>query len=173
MLEEILKRKTKFVLFKLVKIYFFGSANIRCILIYRIGMAIRKSRFKRVGKIFFRKLERDYGVFISPNAKIGIGLKMPHPTGIVIGNKVKIGNNVTIFQQVTLGGARIGDAQKDLYPEVGDDTVLFAGAKIIGKIKVGKSCVVGANAVVIDDVPDHSTVVGNPAKVIDPKKYES
>ena len=169
-IEEILKDKTKFALIKLAKIYFFGSANIRCPLIYRIGMAIHKTRFRRVAKFFFLKLERDYGVFISPNAKIGIGLKIPHPSGIVIGNKVRIGNNVTIFQQVTLGGARIGDAQKDLYPEVGDNTVLFAGAKIIGKIKIGKSCVVGANSVVINDVPDHCIVVGIPAKIIDPPK---
>lgn len=170
--QEILEGNSSFFLLKLIKIYFFGSANIRCLLIYRIGRAVYKTKYKKIGKLFFLKLERDYGVFISPNADIGIGFKIPHPSGIVIGNKVRIGKNVTIFQQVTLGGARIGDANQDFYPEVGDNSVLFAGAKIIGKIKIGQSCVVGANSVVIDDVPDNCTVGGIPAKVINLKNYE-
>ena len=94
---------------------------------------------------------------------------MPHPNGIIIGQGVSIGNDVVIYHQVTLGGARRGDWRAGRYPAVGDNTVIFAGAKIVGAVSVGNDCVIGANAVVNRDVPPHHVAVGIPA-VCHPRK---
>jgi serine O-acetyltransferase len=147
-----------------LKSYFFGTGSNRALLLYQLGKFFYSKKYTRLGRYFFLKLERDYGVYISPKAEVLEGLILPHPTGIVIGEGVVIKENVTIYQQVTLGGARIGDGLKKRYPTIGENTVLFAGAKVLGAIKVGCNCIVGANAVVLKDVPDNHVAVGIPAK---------
>jgi serine O-acetyltransferase len=84
-----------------------------------------------------------------------------------------IGENVKIFQNVTLGGARSGDWRSKSYPVIGDDTTIFAGAVVIGRITVGRNCIIGANAVVTRDVPDNATAVGIPARIIQKDSTES
>ena len=91
---------------------------------------------------------------------------MPHPTSIVIGEGVVIGENVTIYQNVTIGGRVIGDWRKGNYPTVLGNTVIFAGAVIVGKVQIGRNCVIGANSVVTTDIPDNATAVGAPARVV-------
>ena len=85
---------------------------------------------------------------------------------MVIGDGVKIGKNVIIYQNVTIGGARIGDAKQSSYPEIGEGVVIFAGAVIVGKIKIGKGSVIGANAVITRDIPDNSVAAGVPARIV-------
>lgn len=143
----------------------FGTSGQRVILWYRLLKYLYEKKVRYLSICLFRSLEKTYGVYISPNAEIGIGLKLPHPTGVVIGDGVKIGKNCTIFQQVTCGGARLGDAKNNQYPVIGDNVVFFAGAKIIGKIIIESNSVVGANSVVIKDVPEGSTVVGIPGQI--------
>lgn len=121
---------------------------------------------QRLARWVAGRLERKHGVRISPNAELPRSVDFRHPIGVVIGKGVRLGERVIVFQNVTIGGARIGDWQQDNYPEVGDDTVIFAGAVVVGKIKIGKRCIVGANAVVTEDVPDHCTVAGVPARII-------
>lgn len=96
---------------------------------------------------------------------IGPGLVIPHPQGTVLG-ACRIGTNATIFHQVTLGG-NVADFgfNPSLRPVVGDDVTLSVGAKILGPIRLGDSCVVGANAVVLCDVPPGALAVGVPAKI--------
>ncbi len=105
-------------------------------------------------------------MYISRKCSIKIGLQLPHPVGIVIGEGVKIGTNAVIYQHTTLGGARRGDWQANRYPSLGDNIVLFAGVVIVGAVNVGDNCIVGANSVVIKDIPSNSTAVGAPSRII-------
>src|SRR5204862_4207456 len=97
---------------------------------------------------------------IHPAAQIGEALFIDHGTGVVIGETAEIGDNVTLYQGVTLGGT--GFARGKRHPTVEDDVVVGSGAKLLGPIRVGHGSKVGANSVVIHDVPPNSTVVGNP-----------
>ena len=100
------------------------------------------------------------GVEIHPAAKIGDALFIDHGAGVVIGETAEIGDNVTLYQGVTLGGT--GFARGKRHPTVDSDVVIGSGAKLLGPISVGRASKVGANSVVIHDVPPNSTVVGNP-----------
>jgi serine O-acetyltransferase len=100
------------------------------------------------------------GVEIHPAARIGEALFIDHGAGVVIGETSEIGDNVTLYQGVTLGGT--GFARGKRHPTVADDVVIGSGAKLLGPIHVGEAAKVGANSVVIHDVPARSTVVGNP-----------
>ncbi|EAQ31898.1 serine acetyltransferase [Idiomarina baltica OS145] len=122
---------------------------------------------KRLAWIVCNRIQATTGCHLSPQLKIPSTVAFPHPTGIVIGGGVCLGERVKIFQNVTLGGARIGDAKESKYPEIGEGTVIFAGAVIVGKIKVGSNCIVGANSVVTRDLPNNCVAVGAPARIIE------
>lgn len=128
--------------------------------------AMRSHKGGFLSRVLFRALFRHYHIWISPGATIGRNLKLPHPIGIVIGEGSIIGQNVTIFQNVTIGGRRIGDAGQNKYPRISDNVVIFAGAVLAGEIRVGTGSVIGANSVVLDDVPDGCVAVGSPARVV-------
>jgi serine O-acetyltransferase len=101
------------------------------------------------------------GADIHPGAEIGGGLRLTHTSGIVIGSGARIGSNVTLLHEVTLGGSSRGffdPSFTDGFPEVGDDTKVGAGAKLLGPIRVGRGSFIGANAVVAHDVEDGATV---------------
>jgi serine O-acetyltransferase len=97
------------------------------------------------------------GADIHPGAAIGGGLRLTHTSGIVIGKGVTIGSNVSILHEVTMGGSARANFEEnfiDGFPEVGDDCKIYAGAKLLGPIKIGRGCFIGANAVVTRDLPD-------------------
>lgn len=104
------------------------------------------------------------GIEIHPGAIIGRRLFIDHGMGVVIGETCEIGDNVTIFQGVTLGGT--GKEKGKRHPTVKDNALIATGAKVLGSITIGKSAKVGAGSVVLKDVPDHATVVGVPGKVV-------
>ncbi|UXU77922.1 serine O-acetyltransferase [Mammaliicoccus sciuri] len=104
------------------------------------------------------------GVEIHPGATIGKRLFIDHGMGIVIGETCRIGNNVTIYQGVTLGGT--GKERGKRHPDIGDNVLIAAGAKVLGNIEVGNDVNIGANSVVLKDVPDYSTVVGIPGRIV-------
>ncbi len=136
-----------------------GAANAYI----RLSQHFDETGRPRLSRWMARRLQREFGCMVSPKAKIGPGLKLPHPNGIVIGEGVVIGERCTVFQQVTVGGARLGDWQRGAYPHIDDDVTLFAGAKLVGAISVGADVTVGANAVVTRDVPAGHVAVGIPA----------
>lgn len=105
------------------------------------------------------------GVEIHPGATIGEGLFIDHGMGIVIGETAVIGNNCTIYHNVTLGGRGHVKGEKR-HPTIGDDVLVGAGAKLLGPITVGSGASIGANAVILHDVPDGATVVGVPGKIV-------
>ncbi|MBF0612970.1 MAG: serine acetyltransferase [Magnetococcales bacterium] len=100
------------------------------------------------------------------NATIGPGLMIPHPMGLMVGRGCRLGKNVTLYQNVTLG---VSDWRKEKitrFPRIGDNVFIFAGAVVVGDIQVGDNAVIGANAVVIEDVPAGALAVGNPARIL-------
>lgn len=103
------------------------------------------------------------GIEIHPGAKIGRNLFIDHGMGVVIGETTVIGDNVTMYQGVTLGGT--GKEKGKRHPSIGNNVVIGAGAKILGNITVGDDSYIGANAVVIKDVPPNSTIVGVPGRI--------
>lgn len=115
------------------------------------------------------RIQSQYGVFLPLRQPVPLSTNFPHPIAIVIGEGVRLGERVTIYQGVTLGGARRGDWQTGTYPVIGDDVVLFAGAVVIGGVTIGKGCIIGANSVVLQDVPDGHTAVGVPARIVSPR----
>jgi len=104
------------------------------------------------------------GIEIHPGAKIGKGFFIDHGMGVVIGETTIIGNNVTLFQGVTLGGT--GKEKGKRHPTLGNNIVVGSGAKVLGNINIGDGSYVGANSVVLQNVPPHSTVVGVPGRVV-------
>ncbi|MDX9917907.1 MAG: serine O-acetyltransferase EpsC [Gudongella sp.] len=109
---------------------------------------------------------RRTGIEIHPGAKIGKRLFIDHGMGIVIGETAQIGNDVTIYHGVTLGGTGAIRSTKR-HPTVGNDVILGAGSKILGPLTIGDSSKVGANSVVLSDVPYNTTAVGAPARLIE------
>ncbi|MCL4440711.1 MAG: serine O-acetyltransferase [Firmicutes bacterium] len=104
------------------------------------------------------------GIEIHPGAKIGEGLFIDHGTGVVIGETAEVGNNVTVYQGVTLGGT--GKEKGKRHPTVGNNVVISTGAKVLGNIKIGDNSRIGAGSVVLRDVPPNTTVVGVPGKIV-------
>ncbi|WP_163328358.1 serine O-acetyltransferase [Desulfurobacterium thermolithotrophum] len=104
------------------------------------------------------------GIEIHPGAKIGKRFFIDHGMGVVIGETTEIGDDVTIYHQVTLGGTSTKKGKR--HPTIGNNVVIGAGAKVLGPVKIGDNCKIGANSVVVKDVPPNSTVVGIPGKVI-------
>lgn len=146
--------------------FFFPDASLRLLRDLHIMQKMQDKGMPRLARMMSRLLQRRYSVFISPTAKLGKNVRFPHPTGIVIGEGVVVANDAIIYQNVTLGGRRIGDAQKGHYPEIGAGTVIFAGAVVAGKVRIGRGCTIGANSVVLHDMPDNAIVAGAPARVI-------
>jgi serine O-acetyltransferase len=104
------------------------------------------------------------GIEIHPGAKIGRRFFIDHGTGVVIGETCEIGNDVTLFQGVTLGGT--GKEKGKRHPTVGNNVLVASGAKVLGAITIGDNSKIGAGSVVLNDVPENSTVVGIPGKVV-------
>ena len=104
------------------------------------------------------------GIEIHPSAKIGDRFFVDHGTGVVIGETTEIGDDVLIYQDVTLGG--VGFEKGKRHPTVGNNVTIGAGAKLLGNIKIGNNVKIGAGAVVLENVPDNCTAVGVPARII-------
>lgn len=127
------------------------------IVLYRAGHRLWRRGHTALAELLWRANVFLTGADIHPGAEIGGGLRMVHSSGVVIGRDVRIGSNVLLLHDVTIGGsgrASIAEGFVDGNPVVGDDCEIFAGAKILGPITVGRGCHVGANAVVAHDLPD-------------------
>ncbi|MBD0282038.1 MAG: serine O-acetyltransferase [Thermoleophilaceae bacterium] len=134
--------------------------GVQALLSHRISHALYEAGVPLAPRFLANVTKILTGIEIHPAAKIGRGLFMDHGAGIVIGETAELGDDVTMYQGVTLGGT--GFARGKRHPTVGDQVMIGAGAKLLGPIRIGDRSKVGANSVVIHDVPPNSTVVGNP-----------
>lgn len=161
---DLYGRPTSIGVIRIVALLVGGSEARRVLTMIRLLQYCHIHGWRRIGDWTDRRLRRDYGCFIQRGATMGPGLKLPHPTGIVLGSGARIGANCVVYHQVTLGGAHRGDWQAGRYPTVGDGVTLFSGAKLLGAIHIGDGAVIGANAVVTADVPARHVAKGVPAR---------
>lgn len=113
-----------------------------------------------VKKLIKRKMNKRKFIVLGINSKAGENIFLPHPRNVVIGDRVIIGNNCRIYQGVTIGQS------KGMYPKIGDNVIIYPGAKIIGDVSIGDNSIVGTNAVVTKNVPSNTIVAGIPARVL-------
>ena len=137
--------------------------GLHAIIAYRISHFLWNLKIPVLPRMISQFVRFLTGVEIHPGATIGQGLFIDHGMGVVIGETTIIGTDVTLFQGVTLGGT--GKERGKRHPTIGDRVVIGTGAKVLGNIRIGDNAMIGANAVVIRDVPDHSTVVGVPGRI--------
>lgn len=149
--------------------WLFKSPKARLNRIRRLLIASQNKQRWGLAQFLLHRIQSRYGIYLPLRQVVPLSTDFPHPTSIVIGDGVSLGERVTIYQGVTLGGARRGDWKAGNYPVIGNDVVLFAGAVVIGKVTIGNRCTIGANAVVLTDVPDGHTAVGAPARILAPK----
>ena len=123
-----------------------------------------KHNLKLIARIVSQRTRKKTGIEIHPGATIGEGFFIDHGMGVVIGETAEIGNNVTIYQDVTLGGT--GKDVGKRHPTLGNNVLVGAGAKVLGPFKVGDNAKIAANAVVLNAIPADSTAVGIPARVV-------
>lgn len=138
-------------------------SGLHAIILHRIAHPLWKMKIPFFPRLISQISRFLTGIEIHPGAQIGKGLFIDHGMGVVVGETSIIGENVTLFQGVTLGGT--GKEQGKRHPTLGSNIVVGAGAKILGNIIVGDNSYVGANAVVLRDVPANSTVVGVPGHI--------
>jgi serine O-acetyltransferase len=137
-----------------------GWAGVQALLAHRVSHALYDAQVPLVPRTIAFASRAVTGVEIHPAARIGAEFFIDHGSGVVIGETAEIGDRVTLYQGVTLGGT--GFQRGKRHPTVQDDVTIGSGAKLLGPVTVGHGAKVGANTVVIENVPPNSTVVGNP-----------
>ncbi|AKG75096.1 serine O-acetyltransferase [Salinicoccus halodurans] len=143
---------------------FFTYSGLHAVWSHLLAHRLYKRNFTTSARVISQVSRFITGIEIHPGAEIGKKLFIDHGMGTVIGETCRIGNNVTIYQGVTLGGT--GKEEKKRHPDVDDNVLVAAGAKVLGNIRIHENSKVGANSVVLHDVPRDSTVVGIPGHVV-------
>ena len=138
--------------------------GLHAIWAHRLAHRLWKSGFKLMARAISQIMRGVTGVEIHPGATIGHNFFIDHGMGVVIGETAEVGNNVTIYHGVTLGGTSLNKIKR--HPTIGDHVVIGAGAKVLGAITIGSNSRIGANAVVVRSTPADSIVVGVPGQVV-------
>ena len=137
--------------------------GLHAIIFHRISHFLYRIKFYFLARTLSQLARYITGIEIHPGAKIGKGFFIDHGMGVVVGETSIIGDNVLLYQGVTLGGTGLEKGKR--HPTIGNNVVIGTGAKVLGNITVGDNAYIGANAVVIKDVPANSTVVGVPGRI--------
>ena len=145
--------------------------GVKAVFFHQISNFFYKAGFDLIARIISQTVRFFTGIEIHPGAKLGKNLFIDHGMGVVIGETSEVGDNVTIYHAVTLGGSSPSiDSERQRHekrhPTIGNDVVIGSGAQIIGPIKVGNNARIAANAVVVKDVPENATMVGIPGKAV-------
>jgi serine O-acetyltransferase len=138
--------------------------SIHAIIFYRIAHVLYRRKFFFTARLVSQFCRFLTGIEIHPGAQIGKGLFIDHGMGVVIGETAEIGDNVIIYHGVTLGGT--GKEKGKRHPTVGNNVIIGSGAKVLGPVYIGDGAKIGANSVVLRDVPSLATAVGAPARMI-------
>ncbi|MDC0461046.1 serine O-acetyltransferase [Candidatus Pelagibacter sp.] len=143
--------------------------GVKAVFFHKIANFFAKAKFKLIARIISQFSRFLTGIEIHPNANIGKNLFIDHGMGVVIGETSDIGDNVTIYHMVTLGGIAPSinsNEQRNVkrHPTIQDDVVIGSGAQVLGPVTVGRCAKIGANAVITKDVPEKAVMVGIPAK---------
>lgn len=147
-------------MFEVIMLY----PSIHAGIAHRISHFLYKKHFFFLAR-FISQFSRFFtGIEIHPGATIGKGLFIDHGMGVVIGETAEIGDNVTIYHGVTLGGT--GKDKGKRHPTIGNNVIIGSGAKVLGPVNIGDGVKIGANTVVLKEIPAHTTAVGIPARLI-------
>lgn len=139
-------------------------SGFHALVLYRFAHFLYLHRYKLLARMVSQFAKCITGIEIHPAAKIGYGVVIDHGAGVVIGETAEVGNNVLIYQGVTLGGT--GKHTGKRHPTVEDGVMISAGAKVLGPFTVGKNAKIGAGSIVLREVPPNATVVGIPGKIV-------
>lgn len=139
-------------------------SGFHAVAMYRLSHFLHLHNYKLTARIISQFARFLTGIEIHPAAKIGDGVFIDHGAGVVIGETAVIGNNVIIYQGVTLGGT--GKDKGKRHPTIEDGVMISAGAKVLGPFTVGKNAKIGAGSIVLKEVPPNATVVGIPGRVV-------
>lgn len=146
----------------IIEVFLYPSFKVK--LYYKISHFLYKRKRFLIARIISEKAKRKTGIEIHPGATIGKNLFIDHGMGVVIGETCIIGDNVTLFHGVTLGGT--GKEKGKRHPTIGNNVFIGSGAKILGNITIGNNVKIGANSVILESISDNVTVVGIPGKII-------
>ena len=138
--------------------------SFKVILSYRVAHKLYRRKHYFLARRISQRATRKTGIEIHPGARIGKGLFIDHGSGVIIGETTIIGDNVTLYQGVTLGGT--GKEKGKRHPTLKDNVMVSAGAKILGSFTIGENSKIGAGSVVLEEVPPNCTVVGVPGRVV-------
>ena len=138
--------------------------GLHAIAMHRVASWLHRRRLKLLARLVSHLARFLTGIEIHPGAQIGRRVVIDHGMGVVIGETAVVGNDVTLYQNVTLGGT--GKQRGKRHPTIGDNVVIGVGAKILGAVTVGEGAKIGGGAVVLRDVPPHTTAVGVPARAV-------
>lgn len=138
--------------------------SFKAIIRYRVAHKLYMKKHYFLARWISQRAARKTGIEIHPGATIGKGLFIDHGHGVIIGETAILGDNITLYQGVTLGGT--GKEKGKRHPTIGDNCMISAGAKVLGSFTVGENSKIGAGSVVLSEVPPNSTVVGVPGRVV-------
>ncbi len=138
--------------------------SFRAIMNYRVSHILYTKGHFFLARYLSQRSARRTGIEIHPGATIGRGLFIDHGHGVVIGETAIVGDNVTLYQGVTLGGT--GKESGKRHPTIGNNVMISAGAKVLGSFEIGDNCKIGAGSVVLSPVPSNCTVVGIPGRIV-------
>ena len=145
-----------------MEVFLYPSFN--AMMHYRLAHKLDKKKHFFLARDVSQRGVRKTGIEIHPGATIGNGFFIDHGNGVIIGETTVIGDNVTLYQGVTLGGT--GKEQGKRHPTIGNNVMISAGAKVLGSFTIGDNSKIGAGSVVLEEVPPNSTVVGVPGRVV-------
>ena len=142
--------------------------GLHAVFLHRIAHTLHQNGLRLLARLVSQFNRFVTGIEIHPGAKIGKRFFIDHGMGVVIGETTEIGDDVTMYQNVTLGGTSM--EKKKRHPTIGNNVVIGAGAKVLGNVMVGEGARIGAGSVVVKDVPEAAVVVGVPARLMRPER---